>query len=103
MSDPRKPESAPDADEPKSWAPVAGAVTGAILLAIGLAVCTFGVPGAMRRVNEALGASGIGDPRELSERISHLLMISASGAGLAVAGLVVLVVSILAIRSEEEK
>ena len=66
---------------------IAGMVAGVVLMAAGMALCTIGVPIAMRYAFADLGKDGIGDPKELAARISHIVILTYWGTAVGAAGL----------------
>lgn len=74
--------------------PIAGIVIGGILSLSPM----FGLLGTVIGMNHAfavLGASGVSDPRKLSDSIGHVLMFTASGLFIFPLGILILVVSII--------
>ena len=80
---------------------LAGKVAGVALLAIGMGLNVVGVPVALWFFTKNIGASGIADPALVSSRISQIIYMRYAGVGLGLAGLVVLAVSLVAMKRRE--
>jgi hypothetical protein len=98
MKDPIDSQNPNRDGERGAWLPMAGAITGALLLMAGVWFIVVGVPVAYHRTLTALAPTGIADPNAISSDISMALRMAWLGAASGLAGLVTLVVSVVAMR-----